>query len=52
MSFGGIDLLQSGILIVDDEPVNAAVLEAVLEDEKFENVRSTTEPPGGRFSSR
>ena len=44
MSFDEVEILQSKILIVDDEPVNVALLDQMLEDEEFENVLSTTDP--------
>ncbi|MBN2645039.1 MAG: response regulator [Desulfuromonadaceae bacterium] len=37
-------LCQAKILIVDDNPANVALLEAILEEEEFENLTSTTDP--------
>ena len=44
MSFEEPELLGSRILVVDDEPVNVMILEQMLEEEGFENVRTTTDP--------
>ena len=44
MVFGESEILRSKILIVDDEPVNVALLEQMLEDEEFKNIHSTTDP--------
>ena len=38
------DLSTSKILIVDDEPANVALLEAILDQEGYSNVISTTDP--------
>lgn len=38
------DIHNAKILIVDDNPSNVALLEAVLEDEEYENLFSTTDP--------
>lgn len=38
------DIHDAKILIVDDNPANVALLEAVLEDEDFHNLHSTTDP--------
>ncbi|MBF0470833.1 MAG: response regulator [Gammaproteobacteria bacterium] len=44
MSRENQDPYQLKILIVDDEPVNVEILEQMLEDEGYENLRSTTDP--------
>jgi len=38
------DIHDAKILIVDDNPSNVALLEAVLEEEEYENIFSTTDP--------
>jgi len=38
------DIRQAKILIVDDNPTNVALLEAVLEEEDYANIFSTTDP--------
>lgn len=38
------DIYSANILIVDDNPTNVALLEAVLEEEEYTNVFSTTDP--------
>lgn len=38
------DIHDAKILIVDDNPSNVALLEAVLEEEEYENLYSTTDP--------
>lgn len=38
------DIHAANILIVDDNPANVALLEAVLEEEEYTNVFSTTDP--------
>lgn len=38
------ELLESNILIVDDNPTNIALLEDILEQEGYENFTSTTDP--------
>ena len=44
MTAGLISIYAGKILVVDDNAVNVALLEAVLEDADFENVYSTTDP--------
>ncbi len=38
------DIHDAKILVVDDNPSNVALLEAVLEEEEYENIFSTTDP--------
>ncbi len=38
------DIYDAKILIVDDNPSNVALLEAVLEEEEYKNIYSTTDP--------
>ncbi|MBN2705405.1 MAG: response regulator [Deltaproteobacteria bacterium] len=38
------DIYAAKILIVDDNPANVALLEAILEEEEFDNLVSTTDP--------
>ncbi|SEA21875.1 response regulator receiver modulated metal dependent phosphohydrolase [Desulfuromusa kysingii] len=38
------DIHDAKILIVDDNPSNVALLEAVLDEEEYENIYSTTDP--------
>ena len=44
MSNALADIHDAKILIVDDNPSNVALLEAVLEEEEYENLFSTTDP--------
>ncbi len=41
---GGIDLQQAKILVVDDEPVNVALLERLLRAEGYRHITATTDP--------
>jgi len=44
VSFASNEILQSEILIVDDNPINVTLLEQMLEDENYEHITSTTDP--------
>ncbi len=44
MSSALADIHDAKILIVDDNPSNVALLEAVLEEEEYKNIFSTTDP--------
>jgi PAS domain S-box-containing protein len=44
MKLAQADFLQARILIVDDQPVNVALLEQMLQEAGYLNVSSTTEP--------
>ncbi|CCQ74907.1 HD domain-containing phosphohydrolase [Magnetospira sp. QH-2] len=42
-----LDLTTARILIVDDNPVNVALLEEILEDEGYSNIQTSTDSPVG-----
>jgi putative two-component system response regulator len=44
MSMVEAEIIQSRILVVDDEPVNVMILEQMLEEDGYTDVRSTTDP--------